>query len=378
MALNIVDWSIIVSYFLITLLVGVIVMRRASRSSSEFFLAGRNMPWWLLGVSMVATTFSSDTPNLVTDIVRQNGVAGNWVWWPFLLTGMMTVFIYAKLWRRSGVMTDIEFYELRYSGKAAAFLRGFRAIYLGVFFNVLIMAMVGSVAAAVVALNHEAVGGLGGLLANKAIQPKLSMMPDFSNTDALMAVFIIPLAVQWWSVWYPGAEPGGGGYIAQRMLAAKDERNATAATLLFNVAHYAVRPWAWILVALCSLLVFPDLDSLRVAFPNINSNVIGHDLAYPAMLTLMPHGLLGFTLASLIAAYMSTISTHLNWGSSYLVNDVYKRFVRNYRGHYNVCMGGHNLCHPAHRRGHLASVLSPDSSRRAGLASGAAAGQGRR
>jgi len=377
---NVVDWSIIVAYLFMALAVGVWVTRRAGSSSSEFFLSGRHMPWWLLGVSMVATTFSSDTPNLVTDIVRQNGIAGNWVWWPFLLTGMLTVFVYAKLWRRSGVMTDIEFYELRYSGRAAAFLRGFRAIYLGVFFNVLIMAsvtlaaikiggvmlgltpmqtiliaggvtvvysmlggltgvlitdfflfimaMVGSVAAAVVTLGLEPVGGMAGLMANETVRTKLSMLPDFHNTELLVSVFIIPLAVQWWSVWYPGAEPGGGGYIAQRMLAAKNEAHATGATLLFNVAHYALRPWPWFIVALCSLVVFPDLQSLQTAFPDIDPGKIGHDLAYPAMLTFMPHGLLGMVLASLIAAYMSTISTHLNWGSSYVVNDFHKRFLR--------------------------------------------------
>ncbi len=377
---NAIDWLIIVAYMVTTLAVGVWAARRAGSNSSEFFLSGRNMPWWLLGVSMVATTFSSDTPNLVTDIVRQNGVAGNWLWWTFLLTGMLTVFVYAKLWRRSGVMTDIEFYELRYSGRAAAFLRGFRAIYLGVFFNVLIMAsvtlaaikiggtmlgltpiqtiliagsvtvvysmlggltgvlltdfllfimaMVGSVAAAVVSLGLEPVGGLAGLMSNEAIQTKLSILPDFNNTDLLVSVFIIPLAVQWWSVWYPGAEPGGGGYIAQRMLAAKNEVHATGATLLFNVAHYALRPWPWILVALCSLVVFPDLQSLQAAFPDMDPSKVRNDMAYPAMLTFLPHGLMGMVLASLIAAYMSTISTHLNWGSSYVVNDFHKRFIR--------------------------------------------------
>ncbi|MBN1908851.1 MAG: Na+:solute symporter [Pirellulales bacterium] len=380
MTLNLVDWSIIAVYLTVSLFVGVLVTRRAGKSTAEFFLSGRSMPWWLLGVSMVATTFSSDTPNLVTDMVRQHGVAGNWEWWAFLLTGMLTVFVYAKLWRRSGVLTDVEFYEIRYSGRAAAFLRGFRAIYLGVFFNVLIMASVtlaaikisnimlgwspiqtvlvagsvtlvystlggltgvlltdcllfaiamgGAVAAAVVSLNQEAVGGLAGLLSNPAVKTKLDLMPDFGNTEALMAVFIIPLTVQWWSVWYPGSEPGGGGYVAQRMLAAKDENHAIGATLLFNVAHYALRPWPWILVALCSLIVFPDLASLREAFPGLPEHQIKNDMAYPAMLTFLPHGLLGFTMTSLIAAYMSTISTHLNWGSSYVVNDYYARFVR--------------------------------------------------
>ncbi|MFH2043240.1 MAG: sodium:solute symporter family protein [Acidobacteriota bacterium] len=379
MILHSVDWVFIIGFFILSLAIGLAVSRRAGKNASEFFLSGRNMPWWLLGVSMVATTFSSDTPNLVTDIVRQNGVSGNWVWWAFLLTGMLTVFVYAKLWRRSKVMTDLGFYELRYSGKAAAFLRGFRALYLGVFFNVLIMAavslamikiggvmlkltpvetlliastitvaysalgglrgvlitdffqfgiaMAGAVAAAVVAVRLPQVGGLKALLTSDALATKLNLLPDFSDTGALLTLFILPLAVQWWSVWYPGAEPGGGGYIAQRMLSAKTEKHATGATLLFNATHYALRPWPWIVVALCSLLVFPDLESLRAAFPHIDPGVIRHDLAYPAMLTFLPRGLLGLVVASLMAAFMSTISTHLNWGSSYVVNDFYKRFI---------------------------------------------------
>lgn len=385
MLLHTIDWIIIGAFFAVSLLVGVFVARRAGKNSAEFFLSGRTMPWWLLGFSMVATTFSTDTPNLVTDIVRQKGVAGNWMWWAFLLTGMLTVFVYARLWRRSGVVTDVEFYELRYSGRSAAFLRGFRALYLGIFFNIMVMgavslaaikigsvmlgltplqsillaslvtvvfstmgglrgvlitdfllfiaAMIGAVAAAVVAVGHPDVGGLSALFEHPNVADKLRLIPefDFSTDDGrnlLVSVFIIPLAVQWWSVWYPGAEPGGGGYLAQRMLAAKDERHATGATLFFNAAHYALRPWPWILVALASLIVFPDLDSLRARFPDVAENTIGHDLAYPAMLTFLPHGLLGLVLASLAAAYMSTISTHLNWGSSYVVNDFYKRFVR--------------------------------------------------
>lgn len=376
MILRNIDWVCIFAFFAISLVIGIIVSKKAGRSSSEFFLSGRNMPWWLLGVSMVATTFSTDTPNLVTDIVRQNGVSGNWVWWAFLLTGMLTVFVYAKLWRRSGVMTDIEFYELRYSGGIAAFLRGFRAIYLGVFFNVVIMAsvtlaaikiggvmlglspfqtvaiaavvtvtysmlgglrgvlitdfiqfsvaMFGAIMAAKISLRHAEVGGLANLIVHPNVAGRISILPDFSDTSLLVAVFIIPIAVQWWSVWYPGSEPGGGGYLVQRMLAAKNEKNAMGATLLFNAAHYALRPWPWIIVALCSLVVFPDIDSLKAAFPGVT---IGHDLAYPAMLTFLPAGLLGLVVASLIAAYMSTISTHLNWGSSYVVNDFYKRFL---------------------------------------------------
>jgi len=380
MVLEWVDWFSIIAFFLVSLVVGISVARKAGSSSTEFFASGRSMPWWLLGVSMVATTFSADTPNLVTDIVRQHGVAGNWKWWAFLLTGMVTVFIYAKLWRRSKVLTDIEFYELRYSGRAAAFLRGFRAIYLGVFFNVLIMAtvllaaikaggvilgvsplqtilflsivvviytmlgglegvlitdfiqfgiaMAGAIFAAYVIVNLPQVGGLGGLLSNPAVVGKLSILPDFSDTSLLMTVFIIPLAVQWWSVWYPGSEPGGGGYIAQRMLAAKNENHATGATMLFNVAHYALRPWPWILVALASIVVFPDIASLRAAFPDMSPDIVKHDLAYPAMLTFLPAGLLGVVIASIMAAVLSTISTHLNWGASYVVNDFYNRFSR--------------------------------------------------
>ncbi len=379
MHLQPIDWAMVVTFIGFTLVVGIVVARRASSSASEFFLSGRNMPWWLLGVSMVATTFSTDTPNLVTDIVRTNGVAGNWVWWAFLLTGMLTTFVYARLWRRSGVETDVGFYELRYSGPLAAFLRGFRAVYLGAFFNVMIMAsvtlaaikiggallgldaattvliactitvaycmlggltgviltdfvqfgiaMFGSVAAAWYALSRPEVGGLSGLLGHPEIQDRLTLVPDVASPEIFVSLLVIPLAVQWWSVWYPGAEPGGGGYVAQRMLAAKSEGHAQGATLLFNVAHYALRPWPWILVALSSLLVFPDLASLRAAFPGVEESVVRHDMAYAAMLTFLPAGLLGLVVASLIAAYMSTISTHLNWGASYLVHDVYKRFV---------------------------------------------------
>jgi len=381
MTLEFVDWLSIIGFFIISLAIGISVAKRAGSSTAEFFASGRSMPWWLLGVSMVATTFSGDTPNLITDMVRQHGVAGNWLWWAFLLTGMVTVFIYAKLWRRSDVLTDIEFYELRYSGKSAAFLRGFRALYLGVFFNVVIMAsvllaatkmggvmfgisplktifissiivmlysmlggltgilltdfiqfivaMTGSVFAAIVMLRLPQVGGLDSLFSHPNVAGKISILPDFSNTSLLLAVFIIPLAVQWWSVWYPGAEPGGGGYIAQRMLAAKNERHAMGATLFFNLAHYALRPWPWIIVALSSMIVFPDLESLRVAFPHIPQEIVKHDLAYSAMLTHLPAGLLGLVVASLIAAVMSTISTHLNWGASYIVNDFYKRFLKN-------------------------------------------------
>lgn len=379
MLLSTLDWLIVAAYLLFSLVIGLWVMKRAGKNIDEFFAAGKNMPWWLLGISMVATTFSTDTPNLVTDIVRQNGVAGNWTWWAFLLTGMLTVFVYANLWRRSGILTDVEFYELRYSGKSAAFLRGFRAIYLGLVFNVIIMATVslaaikmgtvlmgitpfqtiliagtvtviystlgglrgvlitdffqfflsiaGGLIAAYVALKHPDVGGLSGLLSHNNVEPLLSILPDFSDTSQLLAIFIIPLAVQWWSVYYPGAEPGGGGYIAQRMFAAKNEDHSIGAVFLFNALHYALRPWPWIIVGLCSIIVFPDLASLREAFPNAAS-VADHDMGYPAMLTFLPSGLMGLVIAGLIAAYMSTISTHLNWGASYLVNDFYKRFLR--------------------------------------------------
>ncbi len=373
------DYALIIIFFSITLFIGIYVSKKSGKNSTEFFLSGRTMPWWLLGLSMVATTFSTDTPNLVTDIVRTNGVSGNWVWWAFLITGLLTVFVYAKLWRKSNVNTDIEFYELRYGGKPATFLRKFRAIYLGVIFNVITMsavtlaaikiggimlglepwqtvisaglvtvvfsavggfrgvvytdfilffvAMGGAIGAAYYLVNLPEVGGLEALITNDNVTDKLSFLPDFSDKKALITLLIIPLAVQWWSSWYPGAEPGGGGYIAQRMLAAKDENHAIGATFFFNIMHYALRPWPWILVALASLVVFPDLASIQEAFPNIADDKLGHDLAYSAMLTKLPSGLLGLVLASLIAAYMSTISTQLNWGSSYIVNDFYKRQI---------------------------------------------------
>lgn len=380
MKLAFIDWFIIAGFFAISLVIGLAVYRRASSSMSEFFLSGRHMPWWLLGVSMVATTFAADTPALVADIVRTNGVAGNWVWWAFLLTGMLTVFVYAKLWRRAELTTDLEFYELRYSGRPAAFLRGFRALYLGVFFNVMIMAtvslaaikiggvllglsplqtlviagvvtvlysslggftgvlltdffqfgiaMIGSIWATIYIVGMPEVGGMEALVTHEDVAPKMAMLPDFSNWDLLVPLFILPLAVQWWSVWYPGSEPGGGGYVAQRMLAAKSEKDAMKATLFFNIAHYALRPWPWIIIALASIIVFPDVASLQEAFPALNPNIVRDDLAYFAMLTYLPAGLLGLVVASLIAAFMSTISTHLNWGSSYIVNDFYLRFVK--------------------------------------------------
>ncbi len=433
------DWAIIFGFFALTIIVGIIVAKSASKSEKDFFLGGAKMPWWLLGFSMVATTFSTDTPNLVTNMIRaQGGVSANWSWWAFLLTGMLTVFIYAGLWRRSNAITDLEFYELRYSGKPAAFLRGFRALYLGIFFNVMvmgsvsvaaikiggivlgytpiqsilvalivtvifssmggfkgviitdfmlfIMAMIGALAVAYYAVSGSDVGGLSGMVekitSNPELKSKLDFFPDMSSSDAIWSVavpvLLIPLLVQWWSVWYPGAEPGGGGYLVQRMLAAKDEKNAISATLFFNIAHYALRPWPWIIVGLASLIVFPmeskevregytkekialvqqydqmenkekesdagktlslqilnaeadakGLRSLRDKFPDFDVKQLGHDAAYPAMLSKLPNkGWLGLVLASLIAAYMSTISTHLNWGSSYIVNDFYRRFIK--------------------------------------------------
>lgn len=378
--LQTVDWIIVGIFFTIVLGIGWIASKTAGKNTTEFFLGGRGMPWWLLGISMVACTFSADTPNLVTGMVRENGVAKNWAWWAFLITGMVTVFIYAKLWRRSNVMTDLEYYELRYSGKAASFLRGFRALYLGIFFNTLIMgtvtlaaikiggvmlgiqpwvavvggslvvviyaslgglkgviwadffqysiAMFGAVLAAVVAVKQPEIGSLGNLLSNPAVKDSIKVFPDFTDPSIWVPLLIIPIAVQWWAVWYPGAEPGGGGYIAQRMLSAKDEKNAIGATLLFNFAHYALRPWPWIIVALASMVLFPDLASIKEAFPNIADTYLKDDIAYPAMLTKLGPGWIGLVTASIIAAYMSTIGTHLNWGSSYVVNDFYRRFIK--------------------------------------------------
>ena len=380
MTLSTLDWLIVGLYFILSLAIGIWSSKKAGKDTKAFFLAGRNMPWWLLGISMVATTFSTDTPNLVTDLVRQNGVSGNWSWWAFLLTGMLTVFVYAKLWHRSGVLTDIEFYELRYSGKAAAFLRGFRALYLGLVFNVLVMgtvslaavkfgeivlgwpgwvtlsiacsitlaystlgglkavimtdfiqfilAMVGSIWAMFFILGLPQVGGLSQLISHSNVVDKLSILPNLSDPNVWIPVMLVPLAVQWWASYYPGAEPGGGGYIAQRMFSAKDEENAVAATFLFNIAHYALRPWPWILIALSSLVIFPELSDIQKAFPNLPADKLGHDVAYPAMLSLLPSGLLGLVAASLIAAFMSTMSTQLNLGASYLVNDFYHRFIK--------------------------------------------------
>ncbi len=380
MQLATLDYAIIIGFFILSLVIGILVAKQSGKSSESFFLSGRNMPWWLLGFSMVATTFAADTPGLVTQLVRENGVSGNWVWWAMLLTGMLTVFFYAKLWRKSGINTDLEFYELRYSGKSAGFLRGFRAIYLGVIFNIItmagvclagakianillgidqdtmliisgviivfysalgglkgvlitdfiqfIIAMIGSVWATVYIIDLPEIGGLDALLTHPNVSNKLNILPDFSDSKAVITLLIIPFAVQWWSTWYPGAEPGGGGYIAQRMLAAKDEKHATWATLFFNFAHYALRPWPWIIVGLASLVIFPSIESINTTFPNLSENMQGHDVAYAAMMTYLPAGLIGIVLTSLIAAFMSTVSTQLNWGSSYIVNDFYVRFLK--------------------------------------------------
>ena len=378
MQLTALDWTIVALSIVISFVPAIWLARRAGTSTAEFFTSGRAAPWWLIGVSMVATTFSTDTPNLVANLVREGGVAANWVWWAYLLTGVTTVFFYARLWRRLGVLTDLEFYELRYSGAPAVWVRGFRALYLGLFFNMVIMAsvnlaaakianvllgwpigqtllvcgvlnvafaatsglwgvlvtdfiqfgiaMAGSFAAAVYALRRPEVGGLDGLV--RQIDPAvLQMVPDLGRLDVALPIFIVPLAVQWWSTWYPGSEPGGGSYIAQRMLAARSERDALSGTLLFNVAHYALRPWPWIVVALSSMLVFPTVADIARALPHVDPALLGNDMAYSAMLTFLPAGVLGLMVAGLLAAYVSTISTHLNWGTSYLVHDFYRRFV---------------------------------------------------
>jgi len=379
MQLTTLDWFIVAALTTLSFIPAVVLARRGGSSTAEFFTSGRSAPWWLVGVSMVATTFSTDTPNLVTDLVRQNGVANNWAWWAFLLTGMMTVFFYAKMWRRSGVLTDLEFYEIRYAGKAASFVRGFRAVYLGLIFNCFIMAsvnlaavkianvvlgwpmtqtllicavlniafaatsglwgvlvtdfiqfgiaMTGSIAVAYFALQQPEVGGLANLIA-RTDPSTLALLPDFGDWSMTLTVLIIPLTIQWWSVWYPGAEPGGGSYIAQRMLAARSENDALKGTLFFNFAHYALRPWPWIIVALASILVYPQLSDIARTYPHVDQSLIGHDMAYPAMLRFLPVGWLGLMVAGLLAAYVSTIATHLNWGTSYLVNDLYRRFMK--------------------------------------------------
>jgi Na+/proline symporter len=387
MQLHTIDWVIVVASIGICFIPALFFARRSGKNTTEYFASGRSVPWWLAGLSMVATTFSSDTPNLVTNFVRTQGVAGNWQWWAFVLTGVLTVFFYAQLWRRSAVLTDLEFYELRYSGRAASFLRGFRAIYLGLFFNCIIMASVNLaackiaavlfgldrwqtlalvgllnvvfaaesglwgvlvidmiqffikmsavIAAAYFALQLPEVGGLSGLIQKLSTKQGpgglnyLNLLPDFTNNwDIAVAVFIMPLAVQWWAVWYPGSEPGGGSFIAQRMLASKSEKDALGGTLFFNVAHYVLRPWPWLLVALASLIVYPELTDIQKAFPHVDPGLIGHDIAYPAMLKFLPIGWMGLMVGGLIAANSSTVLTLLNWGASYIVHDFYRRFLK--------------------------------------------------
>jgi SSS family solute:Na+ symporter len=399
MTLHTIDWIIAFVSVLICFLPALAFGKRSGKSTAEFFASGRSVPWWLAGISMVATTFSSDTPNLVANFVRTQGVAGNWQWWAFTLTGVATVFFYARLWRRSGVLTDLEFYEVRYSGKAAGAVRGFRSIYLGLLFNCIIMATVNLaackianvlfglsrwqtllavgllnvafaahsglwgvlvidmiqffikmsavIAAAYFAVTLPEVGGLSGLVdkLSHRLGPGglnyLNILPDFhSNWELAVAVFILPLTVQWWAVWYPGAEPGGGSYIAQRMLASKSEKDSLGGTLFFNLAHYVLRPWPWILVGLASLIVYPELSDIRRAFPHVDPSLVGHDIAFPAMLRFLPAGWIGLMVGGLVAANSSTILTHLNWGASYLVHDFYRRFLRKDAGEKHYVAAG--------------------------------------
>ncbi len=411
MSISWIDWVIAAASILVCFVPALFLAKRSGASTAEFFGSGRSVPWWLAGLSMVATTFSSDTPNWVTEQVRRYGVAGNWQWWAFVLTGVATVFFFARMWRRSGVLTDLEFYELRYSGQSASWVRGFRAVYLGLFFNCFIMGMV-TLAACKIAnilfgmapwqtilitgvLNvvFAAHSGLWGVLVIDMIQffikmtavfaaawfslvevgrrlagdasgwvglkllisklstlqvvqstaanaqpvmstkdgtgqPILDMLPNFSMSELALMIFILPIAISWWANWYPGAEPGGGSYIAQRMLASKSEKDSLGGTLFFNIAHYVLRPWPWIITALCSIIVYPDLASIKAAFPNADTALIGHDSAFPAMLKFLPVGFVGLMIGGLLAANSSTILTHLNWGSSYLVHDFYRRFIK--------------------------------------------------
>ena len=377
MNLSILDWTVIAAYFLFNLGIGLYYARRARGSTSEFFLSGRNVPWWLAGTSMVATTFAADTPLAVTGFVARNGIAGNWLWWNFVMSGMLTVFLYARLWRRAGVMTDIEFAELRYSGKPAAFLRGFRALYLGLPINCIILGWVNLAMVKILEITlglsktgailvvigmlmftafYTAISGLWGVLVTDLFQfalkmgmvivlailavnavggidqlkTKISAMDAASGSGSRLAFFpefdsiwmpaitlFVYLGVIWWSTWYPGAEPGGGGYVAQRIFSAKNEKHGLLATLWFNIAHYALRPWPWILTALASLILYPELVDKESGYIKtlLDPNVF-------------PSYLRGFMLAAFAAAYMSTIGTQLNWGASYVINDFYRRFVK--------------------------------------------------
>ena len=375
-----IDWWMVAGFFAVLVAIPLVAARMNRGTSKDFLLAGRSMPWWLLGFSMTAACTSTDSMNLFTEIIRKDGLAGNWVWWAFLITSVFTVFVYSKLWVRTGVTTDVEFYELRYSGKPALFLRALRGVYLGVILNLLVMGavvlgglkigvvmfgcssttvlvftgvfsivyvalagmrgaiytdfflfiviLVGSVAAMVYALGLPEVGGLSGMVAHPALAGKLSMLPDFGNADAVFSILVIPLAVQWWGVWKQGSEPGGGGYIVQRIMSAKSERHAVGGTLFFNFVHYAIRPWPWYVVGFCSLIVFPQLADIQRAFPSVDPKLVGGDMAYSAMLTKVPAGWFGVVAASMMAALFSTIAAHLTMGSGYVVNDFYRRFVR--------------------------------------------------
>ena len=380
MLLNGLDWAVIAGFFAILALIPTLASLRSRGTASDFFTSGHSMPWWLIGFSMVAATTATDSANFFTEVIRRDGMGGNWIMWAFILTGLLTVFVYAKLWVKSGVSTDIEFYELRYSGRPAAFLRAFRTLYLGIVFNVLVLGnvilaaikigvvlfgiepstilavtvtasvvytffggirgviwtdfflflviMAGAVAAMVYGLRLPEVGGIAGIASNPETAKRLSILPDFSSWDTLFVMFVIPLAVQWWNVWKAGSEPGGGGYIVQRMLTAKSETHALGGTLFFNILNWVVRPWPWYIVGLCSVLVYPDLASIRTAFPKVDPALIQGDMAYPAMLTKVPNGWLGVVAASMMGALFSTVAAHLNLGSAYMVNDFWKRFVR--------------------------------------------------
>ena len=380
--MHLLDWVIVCVYFIIALAIGFYYSKRAGGSTEEFFLSGRKLTWWLAGLSMVATTFAADTPLAVTELVGQNGIAGNWLWWNMLIGGMLTVFFFARLWRRAEILTDVEFIELRYSGKPAAILRGFKAIYMGIFMNTIIMgwvnlamikiligmfpeyvnpdnaiyyvgacmlftafysaisglwgvavndafqfilAMGGCIVLAVIVVNSPEIGGISGMqekLPEWALKftPEISSGDGETSTGGILALtissFLAFVGLQWWASWYPGAEPGGGGYVAQRMMSAKDEKNSLFATLLFQVAHYCIRPWPWILIGLCSLILYPDLSQADKGLGFVM-----------AMNDFLPVGLKGLLLAAFFAAYMSTIATHLNWGTSYFINDFYRRFL---------------------------------------------------
>lgn len=379
--MNYIDYIVMAAFFAVLFLIPAIsAMRSKSKGANEYFKSAGSMPWWLIGVSMVAATTSTNSANLFTEIIREDGLSGNWAWWAFLLTGLLTVFVYSKLWVRSGATTDISFYELRYSGKPAAFLRGFRAIYLGVIYNLVVTATVllgavkigvvlfgispaviltvtavvsiiyttlsgirgtiytdffmfavvmgGACAVMYYGVNHPDVGGWSNLMSNPEVTSRLNFFPSLSNKEAFIAIFIIPVAVQWWNVWYSGSEPGGGGYIVQRMLTAKSSKHAVGGTLFFNILNYALRPWPWYIAAFASLLIFPDLASIREAFPNVDPKLVGDDMAYPALISIVPNGWYGLVAASLMGALFSTISAQLSMGANYVTNDVWKRFVR--------------------------------------------------